>query len=81
MTFMVGSTYPRTHAHTHAHTLMSLLITPRKMTGRVLSTRGHKIAFAEDGEEFLEIMAGFSAFDVVLMDRCMPRLDGPSATK
>ena len=53
----------------------------RKIVGRILRMRGHKVAFAGDGEEFLEIMAGFSAFDVVLMDRCMPRLDGPGATK
>ena len=53
----------------------------RKQVGGLLRMRGYKVSFAGDGEEFLEIMAGFSAFDVVLMDRYMPRLDGPGATK
>ena len=88
--------------------------------GRALGQRGHKVSFAEDGEEFLEVcnnlkfcfpmirhpvmlslanyslvlarcflhsfclsqtMQGFSGFDVVLMDRYMPRLEGPEAIR
>ena len=51
--------------------------------GRVLTKKGHAVSFAEDGEEFLKVMENSpaNAFDVVLIDRHMPKLDGPEATR
>ena len=71
--------------------------------GRVLIKKGHTVAFAEDGEEFMKAIQStggdtkeasgkasggtapsapaFVQFDLVLIDRHMPKLDGPDATK
>ena len=58
-------------------------LTSRKVMGRVLTKKGHAVSFAEDGEEFLKVMENSpaNAFDVVLIDRHMPKLDGPDATR
>ena len=55
----------------------------RKVMGRLLGKKGHKVSFAEDGEEFIKVMEDSvaNAFDVVLIDRHMPKLDGPDATR
>ena len=51
--------------------------------GRLLTKKGHDVAFAEDGQEFLKIIEDSAAkpFDVVLIDRHMPKLEGPAATR
>ena len=78
--------------------------------GRLLTKKGHTVAFAEDGEEFLKAMQakggavtasaamvpsssgglsptgsaaldGFAHFDVILIDRHMPKLEGPEAIR
>ena len=61
------------------------------MIGRVLIEQGHDVSFASDGEEFLIVMKGpsrsngfkekFADFDAVLVDRYMPSLRGPEATR
>ena len=72
----------------------------------MLTKKGHKVAFAVDGEDFLKVMRvddggedavgggcggalhltasskqAFAAFDVVLIDRHMPKLEGPEAIR
>ena len=51
--------------------------------GRLLSKKGHTVSFAEDGEEFMGVLEDRigNPFDVVLIDRHMPKLDGPTATR
>ena len=61
---------------------------------RLLATKGHRVSLAADGEEFLKVMQSavqpanrfaspkvFVHFDVVLIDRHMPKLEGPEAIK
>ena len=61
------------------------------MVGRILTEQGHNVSFASDGEEFLIVMKGpspsngfkekFADFDAVLVDRYMPGVRGPEATR
>ena len=57
----------------------------RTMLIRLLRTRCSSSAEAEDGSVAVEMirqsMAQNAQFDVVLMDSCMPEMDGPSATR
>jgi CheY-like chemotaxis protein len=48
----------------------------RALIGRRLGTLGHEVTLAENGREAIRV--GLSAsFDVLLMDRMLPDLDGP----
>ncbi|MDR3401198.1 MAG: response regulator [Chthoniobacter sp.] len=47
----------------------------RELYGRVLSLEGYEVETAEDGIEALEWLAK-ERFDLVVVDRHMPRLDG-----
>ncbi|MEI9893829.1 MAG: response regulator [Chthoniobacter sp.] len=49
----------------------------RELYGRVLSLEGYEVETAEDGVEGLEWLAK-ETFDLVIVDRQMPRLDGAS---
>ena len=62
--------------------------------GRLLMKKGHRVSFAEDGEDFIRTVCtatkvissvaevgAFAVFDVVLVDRHMPKLEGPEATR
>ena len=57
----------------------------RTMLIRLLRTRCSSSAEAEDGcvavEMIRQSMAQNAQFDIVLMDYCMPEMDGPSATR
>jgi two-component system sensor histidine kinase/response regulator len=54
----------------------------QKLAVRLLEKQGHKVAVANNGRELLDELekAGPGAFDVVLMDVQMPRMDGMEAT-
>ncbi|PKO56239.1 MAG: hypothetical protein CVU25_10660, partial [Betaproteobacteria bacterium HGW-Betaproteobacteria-19] len=52
--------------------------TNRLLIKAMLGRKGHTVTIAEDGQEALEL-AELSAFDVILMDIQMPRLDGYGA--
>jgi adenylate cyclase len=47
----------------------------RMLLGRVLEEQGHAVGFAEDGQEALDRVRS-EAFDLVLLDVVMPRVDG-----
>ena len=51
----------------------------RDMLGRRLERRGYEIKFALDGQEGLDMMKSTKP-DLVLMDMCLPVLDGLQAT-
>jgi CheY-like chemotaxis protein len=53
----------------------------RKMAGKLLERFGHHASFANDGSEALDQIAGQQPFDVILMDRHMPVMDGLEATR
>mgnify|MGYP003992121651 CR=1 FL=1 len=53
----------------------------RKMAGKLLERFGHQASFANDGSEALDQIAGQPPFDVILMDRHMPVMDGLEATR
>jgi len=61
------------------------VLSNRKLLRRVLETKGHICAEAEDGRKAVEMVQAASAcgkpFESVLMDYEMPHLDGPSAAK
>jgi CheY-like chemotaxis protein len=46
----------------------------------LLERMGHEVTLASDGVEALEVLA-HQAFDLVLMDMWMPRMDGLEATR
>jgi len=52
----------------------------RRVAIGLLRSRGHQVAFAENGREALEKLAT-EEFDVVLMDMQMPVMDGYEATR
>ena len=52
----------------------------RQVAGEILSGVGLVVAYAEDGEEALQ-KVGSAAYDVVLMDIQMPKMDGYEATR
>src|SRR5512143_1731944 len=47
----------------------------RLLLGRGLEQQGHKVAFAENGRQALEMLRG-SEFDLMLLDIQMPEMDG-----
>ena len=55
--------------------------------GRMLTKNRHTVVFAVDGEELFKSIAPenelctFAAFDVVLLDRFTPKVEGPEATR
>ena len=58
----------------------------RKMTARLLKSRGYAVEEANDGIEAVEKVEGsitgsVARFDVILMDSEMPRMSGPVATE
>lgn len=54
--------------------------TNQKVIGKVLERAGHKVAFADNGEQALDAL-NRQTFDLVLMDVNMPLLSGIEATK
>lgn len=56
--------------------------TNQKFIGMLLGRLGHRVTFANNGQQALECVQRASApFDIVLMDIHMPELDGLSATR
>lgn len=53
----------------------------RENTARLLKSRGFDVVTAQDGVHSLEIIQTERAFDVVVLDVNMPRMDGISALK
>ncbi|MBT4019030.1 MAG: transporter substrate-binding domain-containing protein [Alphaproteobacteria bacterium] len=53
----------------------------RKVAEGMIGKLGHKLVAAENGQEALEKIATEDPFDVVLMDRHMPVMDGIEATR
>jgi signal transduction histidine kinase/ABC-type amino acid transport substrate-binding protein len=53
----------------------------RKVAEGMINKLGHKLVAAENGQEALEKIATEDPFDVVLMDRHMPVMDGIEATR
>ncbi len=55
----------------------------RALLSRLLSRAGFELTLVEDGQAALDAVeaAGVDAFDIVLMDMQMPRLDGYAATR
>ena len=47
----------------------------RVLMGRILSTHGHEVVLARDGEEALQLY-GQSSIDLIVSDISMPRMDG-----
>lgn len=54
--------------------------TIRLITTRMLEGMGHAVSVAEDGEAAVHAVRA-EAFDLVLMDLMMPRMDGLAATR
>lgn len=52
----------------------------QRMTRAVLESQGHRVEVAADGQQAVERLKA-EAFDLVLMDLWMPRLDGLQATR
>ncbi|NKB55729.1 MAG: PAS domain S-box protein [Alphaproteobacteria bacterium] len=53
----------------------------RKVAEGLLAKQGHKVFTAENGQEALKRIAEDDPYDIVLMDRHMPVMDGIEATK
>jgi CheY-like chemotaxis protein len=52
----------------------------QKLAVRLLEKQGHSVAVAHDGQEALELQSK-NAFDLILMDVQMPRMDGLEAAQ
>jgi CheY-like chemotaxis protein len=52
----------------------------RKVVGLLLQSMGHRVSFAENGQQALEL-ASQSDFDLVLMDIHMPVMDGLTSAR
>ncbi len=52
----------------------------QKVAGTMLERQGHRVVFASNGKQALNILGGVS-FDLILMDVQMPEADGFEATK
>ena len=74
----------RSQPKTAAHKLRILLVEDHHINQRVaagiLKNMGHEVEFAADGCEAVE-QAESRAYDVILMDMQMPRMDGLEATR
>ncbi len=53
----------------------------QKVFARILERAGHRVRLVSDGEETLDALEDAVAFDLVLMDVNMPKLDGIEVTK
>ncbi|MGI3777948.1 MAG: response regulator [Janthinobacterium lividum] len=53
----------------------------QKVFARILERAGHRVRLVSDGEATLDALEDASAFDLVLMDVNMPKLDGIEVTK
>ena len=53
----------------------------QKMLAKMLQRMGHEAVVAPDGKVAVDLVSKSSAFDLILMDVCMPVLDGIDATK
>jgi len=53
----------------------------RQITRKLLDRFGHQASFANHGREALDLVTGQPPYDVILMDRHMPVMDGLEATR
>jgi two-component system sensor histidine kinase RpfC len=54
--------------------------TNRQVIGKILERGGHKVTLVEDGEDVLDAIET-ETFDLVILDRNMPRLDGVATAR
>ena len=53
--------------------------TNREVLGKILERGGHDVTLVDDGEQALDALEGDYSYDVVLLDRNMPRMGGLEA--